>query len=69
MIGERHRAEAGIAPRASQHLLLLAIAGTLGGARTYLVLLTETYDGAWGIAGHANTNEELVGRARAQLAK
>jgi phenylpyruvate tautomerase PptA (4-oxalocrotonate tautomerase family) len=32
------------------------------------VLLTETYDGAWGIAGHANTNEELVALARAQLA-
>jgi phenylpyruvate tautomerase PptA (4-oxalocrotonate tautomerase family) len=31
------------------------------------VLLTETYDGGWGIAGHANTNEELVGLARAQL--
>jgi phenylpyruvate tautomerase PptA (4-oxalocrotonate tautomerase family) len=33
------------------------------------VLLTETYDGAWGIEGHANTNEELVGLARAQLSK
>jgi phenylpyruvate tautomerase PptA (4-oxalocrotonate tautomerase family) len=32
------------------------------------VLLTETYDGGWGIAGHANTNEELVALARAQLA-
>ena len=33
------------------------------------VILTETYDGGWGIAGHANTNEEIVGLARAQLAK
>ena len=32
------------------------------------VILTETYDGGWGIAGHANTNEEIVGLARAQLA-
>ncbi len=32
------------------------------------VLLTETYDGARGIAGHANTNDELVALARAQLA-
>jgi phenylpyruvate tautomerase PptA (4-oxalocrotonate tautomerase family) len=32
------------------------------------VILSETYDGGWGIAGHANTNEELVGLARAQLA-
>lgn len=31
------------------------------------VLLTETYDGGWGIAGHANTNEEIIGLARAQL--
>jgi len=32
------------------------------------VILTETYDGGWGIAGHANTNEELVALSRAQLA-
>jgi phenylpyruvate tautomerase PptA (4-oxalocrotonate tautomerase family) len=32
------------------------------------VLLTETYDGGWGIAGHANTNDELVSLARAELA-
>ncbi|KYH45148.1 hypothetical protein [Branchiibius sp. NY16-3462-2] len=31
------------------------------------VLLTETYDGGWGMAGHANTNEEIIGLARAQL--
>lgn len=31
------------------------------------VLLTETYDGGWGIAGHANTNDELVALARAEL--
>jgi phenylpyruvate tautomerase PptA (4-oxalocrotonate tautomerase family) len=31
------------------------------------VILTETYDGGWGIAGHANTNEEIIGLARAQL--
>jgi hypothetical protein len=32
------------------------------------VILTETYDGGCDIAGHANTNEELVALARAQLA-
>jgi phenylpyruvate tautomerase PptA (4-oxalocrotonate tautomerase family) len=32
------------------------------------VLLTEAPDGGWGLAGHANTNEELVTAARAQLA-
>ncbi len=31
------------------------------------VLLTEAPDGGWGLAGHANTNAELVAAARAQL--
>ena len=33
------------------------------------VLLTEAPDGGWGLAGHANTNEELVLAARAQIAR
>ena len=33
------------------------------------VLLTEAPDGAWGLSGHANTNEELVALARAQIAE
>jgi phenylpyruvate tautomerase PptA (4-oxalocrotonate tautomerase family) len=33
------------------------------------VLLTEAVDGGWGLGGHANTNEELVGAARAQIAE
>ncbi len=32
------------------------------------VLLTEAPDGGWGLRGHANTNEELVAAARAQIA-
>jgi phenylpyruvate tautomerase PptA (4-oxalocrotonate tautomerase family) len=32
------------------------------------VLLTEAPDGGWGLSGHANTNEELVRAARAQIA-
>jgi phenylpyruvate tautomerase PptA (4-oxalocrotonate tautomerase family) len=32
------------------------------------VLLSEAPDGGWGLAGHANTNEELVAAARAQIA-
>jgi phenylpyruvate tautomerase PptA (4-oxalocrotonate tautomerase family) len=39
---------------------------TLAG-RTW-VLLTEAPDGGWGLGGHANTNEELVAAARAQIA-
>jgi len=33
------------------------------------VLLTEAPEGGWGLAGHANTNAELVTAARAQLAE
>ncbi len=33
------------------------------------VLLTEAIEGGWGLAGHANTNDELVRAARAQLAE
>jgi phenylpyruvate tautomerase PptA (4-oxalocrotonate tautomerase family) len=36
-------------------------------SRTW-VLLTEAPDGGWGLNGHANTNDELVAAARAQLA-
>lgn len=32
------------------------------------VLLTEAIEGGWGLGGHANTNEELVAAARAQIA-
>jgi phenylpyruvate tautomerase PptA (4-oxalocrotonate tautomerase family) len=38
------------------------------GERTW-VLLTEAVEGGWGLWGHANTNEELVTAARAQIAK
>jgi phenylpyruvate tautomerase PptA (4-oxalocrotonate tautomerase family) len=33
------------------------------------VLLTEAVEGGWGLAGHANTNVELVAAARAQIAQ
>jgi phenylpyruvate tautomerase PptA (4-oxalocrotonate tautomerase family) len=36
-------------------------------SRTW-VLLTEAPDGGWGLDGHANTNDELVAAARAQIA-
>ena len=32
-------------------------------------LLTEAPDGGWGLAGHANTNEELIAAARPQIAE
>jgi phenylpyruvate tautomerase PptA (4-oxalocrotonate tautomerase family) len=33
------------------------------------VLLTEAVEGGWGLGGHANTNEELIAAARAQIAE
>jgi hypothetical protein len=33
------------------------------------VLLTEAIQGGWGLGGHANTNDELVTAARAQIAE
>ena len=33
------------------------------------VLLTEAVPGGWGLAGHANTNDELAAAARAQIAE
>jgi phenylpyruvate tautomerase PptA (4-oxalocrotonate tautomerase family) len=37
-------------------------------SRTW-VLLTEAIPGGWGLQGHANTNDELVAAARAQIAR
>jgi phenylpyruvate tautomerase PptA (4-oxalocrotonate tautomerase family) len=42
-------------------------AGDPGVADRTWVQLTETQDGGWGLAGHANTNDELVALARAEL--
>jgi phenylpyruvate tautomerase PptA (4-oxalocrotonate tautomerase family) len=33
------------------------------------VLITEAVPGGWGLSGHANTNEELVAAARAEIAQ
>jgi len=38
-------------------------------AKRTWVLLTEAPDGGWGLWGHAHTNAELVGAARAQIAE
>jgi phenylpyruvate tautomerase PptA (4-oxalocrotonate tautomerase family) len=47
-------------------LIATAAADPMLHERTW-VLLTEAIEGGWGLAGHANTNAELVQRARAQL--
>jgi phenylpyruvate tautomerase PptA (4-oxalocrotonate tautomerase family) len=49
--------------------LVAAAAGDPSLPERTWVLLTEAPDGGWGLAGHANTNAELVAAARAQLAQ
>jgi phenylpyruvate tautomerase PptA (4-oxalocrotonate tautomerase family) len=49
--------------------LVAAAAGDPTLAERTWVLLTEAPEGGWGIAGHANTNAELVAAARAQIAE
>ena len=49
--------------------LVAAAAGDPSLAGRTWVLLTEAVEGGWGLAGHANTNAELVGAARAQIAE
>lgn len=49
--------------------IVATAAGDPGLANRTWVLLTEAVDGGWGLAGHANTNEELVAAARAQIAQ
>jgi phenylpyruvate tautomerase PptA (4-oxalocrotonate tautomerase family) len=48
--------------------LVAAAAGVPSLSERIWVLLTEATEGGWGLGGHANTNEELVAAARAQIA-
>ena len=48
--------------------LVAEAAGDPGLARRTWVLLTEAAPGGWGLWGHAQTNEELVAAARAEIA-
>jgi phenylpyruvate tautomerase PptA (4-oxalocrotonate tautomerase family) len=48
--------------------LVAAAAGVPSLSERTWVLLTEATEGGWGLGGHANTNEELVAAARAQIA-
>jgi len=49
--------------------IIAAAAGDPTLADRTWVLLTEAPDGGWGLAGHANTNAELIAAARAQIAE
>ena len=48
--------------------IVATAAGDPGLTERTWVLLTEAIPGGWGLRGHANTNEELVQAARAELA-
>ena len=48
--------------------IVAAAAGDASFADRTWVLLTEAVPGGWGLHGHANTNEELVAAARAEIA-
>jgi phenylpyruvate tautomerase PptA (4-oxalocrotonate tautomerase family) len=48
--------------------IVAAAAGDPGLTDRTWVLLTEAPEGGWGLHGHANTNEELVTAARAEIA-
>ncbi len=49
--------------------LVAEAAGDPSLAERTWVLLTEAPDGGWGLGGRANTNDELVAAARAQIAE
>ena len=48
--------------------IIAAAAGDPSIADRTWVLLSEAPQGGWGLKGHANTNEELVAAARAEIA-
>lgn len=48
--------------------IVAAAAGDLSLAERTWVLITESPEGGWGIAGHANTNADIAAAARAALA-
>jgi phenylpyruvate tautomerase PptA (4-oxalocrotonate tautomerase family) len=49
--------------------LVAAAAGDASLSNRTWVLLTEAVEGGWGLAGHANTNAQLVDAARTQIAE
>ena len=49
--------------------LVADAAGDPGLKQRTWVLLTEAVEGGWGLWGHAHTNAEIVGAARAEIAR
>ena len=48
--------------------IVAAAAGDASYAERTWVLITESHEGGWGIAGHANTKADIAAAARAALA-
>ena len=48
--------------------IVAAAAGDAALAQRTWVLLTESPEGGWGVAGHANTGADLTAQARAEIA-
>jgi phenylpyruvate tautomerase PptA (4-oxalocrotonate tautomerase family) len=48
--------------------IIAAAAGDPGVVERTWVLLTQSPEGGWGVAGHANTGADLAGEARAEMA-
>ena len=49
--------------------IIASAAGDPGYSERTWVLLTEAVGGGWGLWGHAHTNDEIVGAARAEIGK
>lgn len=49
--------------------IVAAAAGDPGLSERTWVLLTEAIEGGWGLWGHAHTNEEIIGAARAEIGR
>ena len=49
--------------------IIASAAGDPGYSERTWVLLTEAVGGGWGLWGHAHTNDEIIGAARAEIGK
>ena len=49
--------------------MVATAAGDASPSNRTWVLLTEAVEGGWGLAGHANTNAELIETAQTKIAE
>ena len=58
----------GVVKELTEIVAAVAAAGDHGLAERIWVLLTESPEGGWGVAGHANTGADLAPAARVEMA-